>query len=188
MARKREREGDVLGSNSTAAGEHIESDTFAEEEMPCFTPDGRNMLNGLKRLALAHVPFDSSSVHMPSRVPNCIYSTDARSTHPKISKSISPDTTQCEAHSLAPQRPEHFLKKWHSCKHGRLLSLAEQKGLTVCLAHNEPSVVERGCILREPSLNLGLPARREQIGVRFYGGLRGSHLDEGLMCESGRRD
>lgn len=47
----------VLGCNSTASCEHVQSDAFTEQYMPDFASDCRDMLDGLESLSFLHMPF-----------------------------------------------------------------------------------------------------------------------------------
>lgn len=50
---------DVLGCDATAASEHVKRDALAEEDVPCLTADGCDVLDGRERRALVQVPFDA---------------------------------------------------------------------------------------------------------------------------------
>ena len=56
-----ERRG-VLGCNAATSREHIQSDTFSEENMSGFASDSRDMLDWLESLSFLHVPFYSANI------------------------------------------------------------------------------------------------------------------------------
>ena len=51
------REQDALCRDAAAAREHVERDALAEEDVPRLSADGRDVLDGLERLAFFQVPF-----------------------------------------------------------------------------------------------------------------------------------
>lgn len=49
--------GSALGRDPATAREHVQRDALAEEDVPSLPAHRRDVLDGLERLALLHVPF-----------------------------------------------------------------------------------------------------------------------------------
>lgn len=108
---------DILSSDPTAAREHVQSDTLAKEDVSCLASDGRDVLHGLKCLALLQVPFDPTpSAHQSI--------SSARPQNDSRSWRVVREIAQTD-HSLAADLSEHLGKERCARKHRGLAPFAE---------------------------------------------------------------
>ena len=57
MSQSIESGGIALGRNAATPGKHVESNSLPKQKVSSFTPDSRDVLDGLERPPFFHVPF-----------------------------------------------------------------------------------------------------------------------------------
>lgn len=72
-----------------------------------------------------------------------------------------------ENHSRTAQLLEDLCDEGRPCEDSRLLALPEQVSFTFYFTNNISSIIKGGCVFCQPGSDLGFPARRQKMGIRW---------------------